>query len=198
MTDAVIIDTGCANLRSVVYACERLGRAVRISASPEDIATAQRLILPGVGAAPAAMKAICANGIDRVLRAYTRPLLGICLGMQLLYDHTEEGDIAGLGLIPGKVVRLPDAAGILPHMGWNTVEVTRHDLLLSGMSDRPYAYFVHSYAVPSNDSTIAVTDYGTRFSAVIRQHNIWGCQFHPERSAASGARILENFLEIPA
>lgn len=197
MTDALIIDTGCANLNSVMFACERLGKSVQVTREPEEASNAPRLILPGVGAAPAAMASLTATGMDQVLRGFSRPLFGICLGMQLLFDETEEGPVPSLGLLPGRVTRLSGSAGVLPHMGWNTLQRERDDPLLAGLEADTYAYFVHTYAVETGPATLASTAYGTTFSAIVGAGNVWGCQFHPERSSSAGARILDNFLGMP-
>jgi glutamine amidotransferase len=157
------------------------------------------VILPGVGAAGYAMARLSEHGLTEPIRAFSRPLLGVCLGQQLLFERSEEGGVPLLGLIPGTVRRLiPDADLPVPHMGWSKLAITRPDPLLEGLEDGAWAYFVHSYACPEGDATLARADYGGPVPAVVRSANRWGCQFHPERSAAAGARILRNFLELRA
>lgn len=195
--DVVIIDSGGANLASLRFALDRLDARSLISADPALVAGAPRVILPGVGAAGDAMARLHAAGLVDCIRALRRPLLGICLGMQLLYAHSDEGETQGLGLIPGSVRRIPGAPGQpVPHMGWNTCRLLQPDALLAGASAHDYFYFVHSYAAPVSACTSAATDYGESFSAVVQRGNYHGVQFHPERSAAAGARVLQNFLQL--
>ncbi len=200
MTDAadvVIIDSGGANLASLVFALERLGARPRVSADPAVIVAAPRLLLPGVGSAADAMRRLRGNGLDAVIAALTQPLLGICLGMQLLFEHSDEGDTRCLGVLPGRVTALAAAPGLpVPHMGWNTLESLRPDPLLEGIAGGEYFYFVHGYAASPAETTLAVTDYGGPRVAVARRGNFRGVQFHPERSGPAGARLLANFLGI--
>ena len=154
-------------------------------------------IVAGVGAAAPGMARLRDAGLVDVLRGLRQPLLGVCLGMQLLFERSEESDTECLGLLPGTVKRFPGGGPLrVPHMGWNDLRSERADPLLDGIGDEPYAYFVHSYAAPPTPATIASTDYGIAFSAIVRQDNVCGMQFHPERSAAVGARLLGNFLEL--
>ena len=194
----VIVDTGCANLASVQYAFERLGVQPRITDVAEEITSAERVVLPGVGSAPFAMKSIQAKGLKPVLQSLTQPVIGICLGMQLLFETLEEGGetVEGLGLVPGAVTTLETGDLPSPHMGWNTLASISNDPLLNGVKDGDFAYFVHSFAAEISDATIATSEYGSAFSAIVRKNNVWGCQFHPERSSKTGARILKNFLDI--
>jgi len=195
--DVALIDAGGANLGSVRYALERLGATPRIVRDADGLRGARRVILPGVGAAPPAMDLLRERGLDDALRALQVPLLGVCLGMQLLFDASEEGDVACLGLLPGRVRRLDPACGArVPHMGWNSLETTRAASLLDGIGAGSQAYFVHGYALPEGDDCIATCDHGQRFAAVVQRGNICGAQFHPERSAAVGARLLGNFLRM--
>jgi glutamine amidotransferase len=195
--DVVIIDSGGANLASLRFALDRLDARSLISADPALVASAPRLILPGVGAAGDAMARLHAAGLVECIRAFHRPLLGICLGMQLLYAHSDEQDTQGLGLIPGSVRKIPAAPGQpVPHMGWNTCRLLQPDPLLAGVNPDDYFYFVHSYAAPVCAYTSATTDYGGNFSAVVQRDNYHGAQFHPERSAGAGARVLQNFLQL--
>jgi len=196
VTGVVLVDAGGANLGSVRYAFERLGARVEVSADPGVISAADRVILPGVGAAAAGMARLHELGLVSVLRGLRQPLLGICLGMQLLYESSEEGGVPCLGLLPGRVARMSAADDArIPHMGWNRLElVGEPDPLLDGMGGGEWAYFVHGYAAPVGPETIARCVHGTPFSAVVRAGNRWGAQFHPERSAGAGARLLGNFL----
>lgn len=198
--DIVIIDSGGANLASLLFALERLGARARLARAPEDLAGAARAILPGVGAAADAMARLAANGLDEALRRYPRPLLGICLGMQLLFERSDEGDTPCLGLLPGRVTALAPAPGRpVPHMGWNTLVTVRPDPLLAGIGHDDWVYFVHGYHVAAQDddpALLARTDYGVAVTAAVRRGPLMGVQFHPERSGATGARLLRNFLEI--
>jgi glutamine amidotransferase len=195
--DLVIIDSGGANIASLVYALERLGCAAHLSADPDEIRRAARLILPGVGAAAAAMQRLAAHGLVDVIPTLTQPLLGICLGMQLLFESSEEGDTRCLGVFPGAVRRFAAAPERpVPHMGWNSLHAVAGVPLLRGVRDGDYAYFVHSYAAPVGPHSLARCEYGAEFSAVVGRGNFLATQFHPERSAAVGARILANFLEL--
>ena len=193
----VIVDTGCANLSSVKFAFERLDIKVFISADPSEIAAADKVLIPGVGAAPYAMTQIKQRGLLETLQNLTQPTLGICLGMQLLFDVLTEGDVEtqGLGLIPGRVGTLDTKGAPSPHMGWNALNLDKDVGLLNGINTGDYAYFVHSYAVPLGDYTVASATYGDRFSAIVQHKNVSGCQFHPERSSAIGAKILSNFAK---
>ena len=196
----VIVDTGVANLSSVKFAFDRLGVSALISDKPEIINTAERVILPGVGAAPYAMKTINAKGLVPILQSLSQPVMGICLGMQLIFETLEEGGkpTQGLGLVPGKIKALDTKGQPSPHMGWNTLTKKNDDPLLEGINDNDYAYFVHSYAAPISDITLVSSEYGSPFSAIVRHNNVYGCQFHPERSSRVGSKILENFLKVPA
>lgn len=197
-----LIDTSTANIASVRYALNRLGVDPLLASTPGEAAGATKLILPGVGAAGPAMRALEASGWADALRSDTRPLLGVCLGMQLLFGESEEDGGAGnpvplLGLVPGRVERLaPSDAGPWPHMGWNTLSFLRGiDPLLEGVETGSHVYFVHGFYVPEGPATLATTTYGARISAIVRQGHVAGCQFHPERSGKVGARILHNFIK---
>jgi len=194
----VIVDTGCANLASVKYAFERLDAKPQITDNPDLISAADRVVLPGVGSAPFAMQSINAKGLKPVLKSLEQPVIGICLGMQLLFETLEEGGdkVEGLGLVPGSIKALNTNDLPSPHMGWNTLSPVKQDPLLKGVSEGDFAYFVHSYAAELSDATLARTEYGTGFSAIVRKNNVWGCQFHPERSSKTGAQILKNFLDL--
>lgn len=197
-----IIDSGGANISSVEHALRRLGADPVFTADAHVIRTADRVILPGVGAAGAAMSRLHELGLVQVIRELQQPVLGICLGMQLLFDSSEEDRKQGknvecLGIIPATLKKLKPTTGIrIPHMGWNTTTVVREDPLLSGLPEKPWFYFVHSYCAPMASSTIASCLHGETFAAIVNKGNFYGAQFHPERSARSGARLLANFLEI--
>lgn len=194
--NVVLVDSGGANIGSVRYALERLGVRAALSADPDAIRAADRVILPGVGAAGPAMARLNALSLVDTLRSLTQPLLGICLGMQLLFDDSEEGDVACLGLVPGRVRRMPESPGVrVPHMGWNRLRPARASSLLEGIADGAQAYFVHSFAAPVTGDCLARCDHGADFAAVVQRGNVAGAQFHPERSASTGARLLENFLK---
>ncbi|KHL57584.1 imidazole glycerol phosphate synthase subunit HisH [Xanthomonas cannabis] len=197
MTDVALIDAGGANLGSVRYALERLGVEARLVRDAAGLQGAERVILPGVGAAPEAMKRLRAQGLVEPLRQLQVPLIGICLGMQLLFERSEEGNVECLGLVPGIVRHMTPALGIrVPHMGWNQLVPMRDSALLAGLPERASAYFVHGYAAPVTADTVAACDHGGLFTAVVQQGLRCGAQFHPERSADTGARILRNFLEM--
>jgi len=201
VSEVAIVDNGGANIASLRYALERLGAGSLLTADPAKLMAAPRVILPGVGAAADAMSRLHALGLDEVIPQLTQPVLGICLGMQLLFASSEEcddgADTECLGLIAERVARFPPRTEFpVPHMGWNQLRVTTANPLLAGINDGDHVYFVHSYCAPVGPWTLAVTDYGGEFSAAARHANFHGVQFHPERSAAVGARVLSNFLEL--
>ena len=198
--NVTLIGYGSGNVASVRFALERLGARVRITDDPADVDEAERIILPGVGAAGYAMQRLKALDLIEPLRRFQRPLLGVCLGQQLLFDASaEDGEADLLGLIPGRVEAiLPAPSRPSPHMGWSRLTTRRDDPLLDGVKDGDWAYFVHGYVCPDGPATLAAADYGVAMPAMVNSANRWGCQFHPERSAALGARILKNCLELPA
>jgi glutamine amidotransferase len=192
-----IVASGGANIASLQFALQRLEAASIVSANAAQIRAASHVILPGVGAAAHAMSRLRHCGLDTVIPGLRQPVLGICLGMQLLYEASQEGDARCLGIIPGRAVRFAEEAGRpVPHMGWNTLDIRRPCALLEDLADGAYAYFVHSYALGLSDATVASTSYGAPFSACVQWRNFYGAQFHPERSGAAGARLLKNFLAI--
>ena len=196
MSAAVIIDSGGANIASLRVALSRLGTDSVVTTDHGVIQRAPRVFLPGVGSAHDAMSRLRIAGLDQLIPTLKQPLLGICLGMQILFDRSEEGPATTLGAIPGNVDKLHSAPGLpVPHMGWNQLVQMKADPLLDGVSALDYVYFVHSYAVPAGSFTVASTDYGSNFTAVARRDNFCGTQFHPERSGVVGARILANFLK---
>ncbi|MFC3552209.1 imidazole glycerol phosphate synthase subunit HisH [Lysobacter cavernae] len=199
MSDVVLIDWGGGNIGSVRYALERLGARAVLSADPDMIAAAKRVILPGVGAAAPAMARLRSLGLVEPIRRLQQPLLGICLGMQLLYESSAEGDVECLGLLPGRIARLQPAPEIrVPHMGWNRLQHRGAADLLDGIDDGAHAYFVHGYAAPVSADTLATATHGDTFAAVVGRGSCFGAQFHPERSAAAGSRLLANFLAMEA
>lgn len=195
--NVVILDTGCANLSSVTYAVQRLGYQPVISREPEIVLRADKLFLPGVGTAHAAMDQLKRRDLIDLIKVCTQPVLGICLGMQLLARHSEEsGGIDTLSIIDAPVNRMTDFGLPLPHMGWNQVYPQAANPLFRGIAEGTYFYFVHGYAMPICPNTIAQTNYGEPFTAAVEKDNFFGVQFHPERSGAAGARLLKNFLEM--
>lgn len=195
--NVVVLDTGCANLHSVKSAIARHGYEPIVSREPEVVLRADKLFLPGVGTAQAAMDKLIERDLIELIKACTQPVLGICLGMQLLGRHSEETHgVDLLGIIDQDVPKMTDFGLPLPHMGWNRVYPKAGDRLFSGIEDGAYFYFVHSYAMPVNEYTIAQCHYGEAFTAAVRKDNFYGVQFHPERSGAAGAQLLKNFLEM--
>ena len=196
-----IIDSGGANIASVRFALERLGVDSVLTADPAVISAAERVILPGVGAAPVAMAQLARAGLVECIRGLTQPVLGICLGMQLLFERSEEGDTPLLGLVGGTCGAFDPGMGLtVPHMGWNRLLPRgegRHPLL-DGIEPGSHVYFVHGYAAPVLENTVAACSYGMDFTALVARGNFMGAQFHPERSGPVGARILGNFLALPA
>jgi imidazole glycerol-phosphate synthase subunit HisH len=192
-----IIDSGGANLASLEFAIQRLGATAIVTTDARTIAAADRVLLPGVGSAGDAMQRLRAQSLVEPIRALRQPVMGICLGMQLLFEYSAEDSADCLGILPGNVAKIAYRPGLpVPHMGWNQLSVRTPDPLLAGIASGEYVYFVHSYAASPSPVTIATTDYGTPIAAVVRQANFYGTQFHPERSSGVGARILRNFLEL--
>jgi glutamine amidotransferase len=193
VTQLALINLGYGNLGSVGLAFERLGIAPTVTEDPDTIAGADRVVLPGVGAAGYAMDRVVSLGLGDTLRALTQPLLGICLGMQLLFERSEESGAACLGLLPGSVRRIEPAPDRpVPHMGWSRLDVTAGD---TGLSTGDYVYFAHSFVCPDSPATAAAAEYGGPVPAAIRCGNLWGAQFHPEKSAIPGRRFLQAFLK---
>ncbi len=191
-----IIDSGGANIASLRAALSRLGEDSVVTTDHAVIRRAPRVLLPGVGSAHNAMLRLRGAGLDQLIPTLKQPLLGICLGMQLLFDRSDEGPVNCLGLIPGSIGKLQFEPGKpVPHMGWNQMTQVRPDPLLEGVSSLDHVYFVHSFAAPTSGATVAITDYSMAFTAVARRDNFCGTQFHPERSGVVGARILANFLK---
>ena len=199
MTQVAILDYGLGNLRSVKKGVEKAGASVFITSDVEEMATADGVVLPGVGAFSEGMEKL--NEMKKALMNYVEssPVLGICLGMQMLLDVGEEYGIhEGLGLVPGRVKQFPERKGYkIPHMGWNTLKIVNEDPLFEGIADNSYVYFVHSYFAETEEKyTLTSTDYICNFSSSIRNKNAWGTQFHPEKSGETGLKILENFIAM--
>lgn len=193
-----IVDSGGANIASLRFALERLGVEATLTADPDIIRSAHRVILPGVGAAADAMSKLRRQRLDEVIPTLTQPVLGICLGMQLLAESSQEDDARCLGVVPLQAVRLHASIDTpAPHMGWSRVRVRREHALLHGIDRNGWFYFVHSYVLPIDSSCIASAEHGVEFSAISVRGNFCATQFHPERSAAAGARLLQNFLQLP-
>ena len=191
-----IIDYNTGNIRSVENALHRLGAEYELSADPDAIRRADRVILPGVGHCGEAIARLREQGLDRVIRDLRRPVLGICVGMQAMCRHTEEGDADGLGIFDAKVRRFDSAGGFkVPHMGWNNIS-NLDSQLFREIKGGEYVYFVHSYYAPLCPDTIATTDYGGMFSSALKYENFYGTQFHPEKSGDAGEKIISNFLTI--
>jgi imidazole glycerol-phosphate synthase subunit HisH len=191
----LIVDNGGANLASVRFALERLGVPSEVSADADAVLRAERVLLPGVGAARPAMERLDAAGVADALRARTGPTMGICLGMQLLFEHSGEGHTPCLGILPGEVTQFDTPGLRVPQMGWNRVRWHQRHPLVEGIADGAWFYFVHSYRADLGDATLGECDYGGAFSAAVARDNFAGFQFHPERSGPVGGRLLSNFLE---
>jgi glutamine amidotransferase len=191
-----IIDNGGANLSSVIYSLNRLGVDAEVSHDATVIKKSTHLILPGVTSAATAMKRLASYQLIDVIRSLTQPVLGICLGMQILFEHSEEGKVECLKILRGNVKKLIPMDGItVPHMGWNTINKISSCKLLKDIPDLSYVYYVHSYAADVTQHTCAVTSHGKDFAAIVQCENFYGTQFHPEKSGETGSRILKNFLE---
>lgn len=189
-----IVEYQAGNVRSVANALDRLGYPSVITGKPEELQAADKVIFPGVGEATSAMKMLRASGLDEVIKNLQQPVLGICLGLQLMCRHTEEGHTDGLGIFDTTVKRFPQGLKV-PHMGWNNHQRIQGPLF-NGITPDDNVYFVHSYYAEPNDQTVAVTQYHIPFASALQHHNFYAVQFHPEKSGPVGARILQNFLEL--
>lgn len=192
-----VVDYGAGNIRSMCDALNRLGASYTVTSDAGVISSADRVIIPGVGEASSAMSSLRSRGLDKIIKDLRVPVLGVCIGMQLMCRHSEEGDAECLDIIDTNVCRLSDPDGKIkiPHMGWNTIT----DLsgpLFEGIDDSAWVYYVHTFAADICGSTIARTEYGRKFSAALQRNNFFGVQFHPEKSAAAGERIISNFLKL--
>ncbi len=198
MASVAVVDSGGANITSVLFALERLGAPAKLTADPAEIGAASHVLLPGVGAAGPGMAKLHQKDLIPCLRELRQPVMGVCLGMQLMFERSTEGNVECLGLLKGEVRRFKDGPDMtVPHMGWNDVIAARGgDPLLAGLVPGQQAYFVHSYFAPVTEDTVATCDYGVPFAAMVHRGNLYGCQFHPERSSAVGKRVLENFLAV--
>jgi glutamine amidotransferase len=196
MANVALVDSGGSNIGSLRFALQRLGVDACLTDDAEVIRNADRVILPGVGAAARGMARLRECGLVDTVRGLTQPVLGVCLGMQLLFEHSEEGDTPCLGILPGRLRRFEGATLRVPHMGWNALRIERAAPLLGGIESGDFVYFVHSYAAAVDFETLASCEYGPAFSAVVCSGNFFGMQFHPERSGEVGARLLRNFLEL--
>ncbi|MCK7591004.1 imidazole glycerol phosphate synthase subunit HisH [Subsaxibacter sp. CAU 1640] len=190
----VIIDYGAGNIKSIQFAFNRLGIEVTLSNDREDISSADRVIFPGVGEASSAMKMLKNSQLDSLIPTLKQPVFGICLGMQLMCQYTEEGKTNGLNIFETNVKRFSNNLKV-PHMGWNTIRNLKSDLFETVQTNE-YQYFVHSFYAELSSETIAITDYDISYSAALKKDNFYGVQFHPEKSGAAGEQILKNFIEI--
>lgn len=203
----VIIDTGCANISSVKFAIERIGVKVTVSDDTDTIRNADKVLLPGVGSAFAAMNSIKQKQLVELVQSLTQPVLGICLGMQLMTSESEESpgshlsidttnNVECLDLIPTNITRMQVGDLVLPHMGWNQIKVEKDSPLFDGIDDDTFFYFVHSFCAPISEHTLVSCEYGQAFSAAIAKDNFYGVQFHPERSGQAGSKLLTNFINM--
>lgn len=189
-----IIDYGAGNVKSVQFALERLGFSSVLTHDMHAIEQADKVIFPGVGEAQSAMQALKDKGLDKLIPNLRQDVLGICLGLQLMCEYSEEGDTEGMGIFPGKAKKFPPPLKI-PHVGWNQINKLKTELF-DQVNEASYAYFVHSFYIPLSEWTIAQTDYSFSFSSALAKDNFYGCQFHPEKSSGVGEQILRNFLAL--
>ena len=191
-----IVDSGGANLASIQFALDRVGSQSFVSSRVDQLSKAEKLLLPGVGAAQKAMQNLHLHGLVEFLKKTNQPILGICLGMQLLFEDSEEGQVNCLGLLPGKIRSIPVKRNFsIPHMGWNQLTIVKPNAITENIPQKSYVYFVHSYYAEISSNCLASTDYHIEMAAIVGKPGIWGCQFHPERSGPIGSKILENFCK---
>ncbi|MGM0390932.1 MAG: imidazole glycerol phosphate synthase subunit HisH [Bacteroidota bacterium] len=189
-----IINYGAGNIQSIKFAIQRLGFEALLSSDEEEIRNADKVIFPGVGEASSAMNMLRSTGLDKVIPTLKQPVLGICLGMQLMCESSEEGNTTGLGIFHAKVVKFKNTVKV-PQIGWNKIYDLKSDLF-EGVAENEYVYLVHSFYVPECKETIASSEYGVEFTTAIKKDNFYGVQFHPEKSSDAGERILKNFLDL--
>ncbi|MEM9361536.1 MAG: imidazole glycerol phosphate synthase subunit HisH [Bacteroidota bacterium] len=192
--EIVIIDYGAGNIQSIKFAIQRLGFEAVLSSDANEIQKADKVIFPGVGEASSAMKKLNESGLEPIIKSLTQPVLGICLGMQLMCNSSEEGDTKGLGIFDVDVVKFSGGLKV-PQIGWNEIVDLRSGLFAS-ISEKSYIYLVHSFYAPLSENTIAVSEYGLKYSAALQKDNFYGTQFHPEKSSEVGSKILQNFLKL--
>ena len=190
----VIINYGAGNIQSIMFAIERLGYKAVLSNNPAEIKAADKVIFPGVGEASSAMKMLLASGLDALIPTLTQPVLGICLGMQLMCNKTEEGNTKGLGIFDVDVLKFSSKVKV-PQMGWNTIYNLKSDLF-KDISEDEYMYLVHSFYAPNCAESIATTNYELEYASALQKNNFYGTQFHPEKSGDVGEKILGNFLQL--
>ena len=191
-----IVDYNTGNIKSVTNAFSRLGTEFKLTSDPMDIASAEKLFLPGVGEMATAMEKLRERGLIEAIKGRNNPTLGICLGMQLMCDYSEEGDAQGMGIFNNKVLHIKGNSRLkVPHVGWNSIYNLKSGLF-DGVEEEDFVYYVHSYSANINENTIATTDYPTPFSGALNRDNFYGCQFHPEKSGILGEKILSNFLKL--
>jgi glutamine amidotransferase len=190
----VIIDYGAGNIQSIKFAIQRLGFEAKLSSDIDEIKTADKVIFPGVGEASSAMKMLRSTGLDKMIPDLKHPVIGICLGMQLMCNSSEEGNTKGLGIFDAEVIKFKNKLKV-PQIGWNQIYDLESELF-KGVKENEYVYLVHSFYVAECDQTIASTTYGVEYTTAIKKNNFFGLQFHPEKSSDAGERILKNFLEL--
>ncbi|MEO0902477.1 MAG: imidazole glycerol phosphate synthase subunit HisH [Bacteroidota bacterium] len=190
----VIIDYGAGNIQSIKFAIQRLGFEAILSSDAEEIQKADKVIFPGVGEASSAIKKLNDSGLEPIIQNLTQPVLGICLGMQLMCNSSEEGNTKGLGIFDVDVVKFSEGVKV-PQIGWNEITELKSGLF-EAIPEKSYIYLVHSFYAPLSEDTIAISDYGLEYSAALQKGNFYGTQFHPEKSSEIGSKILQNFLEL--